>query len=74
MVIVLLHEVKDTLTASQCATSYRAGNIFTVLPGRPKFYIPKEQVQFLDRQWFSIPAIADSRGESERRLEILSFA
>ena len=66
MVIDLLHEVKDTLNASQCATSYRAGNIFTVLPGRPKFNIPKEQVQFLVGQWFSIPAIADIRGESKR--------
>ena len=64
-VINLLHEVKDTITASQCTKSYTTGTVFTGIQGRPKFNIPKEQLQFLVEQRFSIPAIADILGVSQ---------
>ena len=47
-VIDLLREVKDTITASQCTSSHTTGTIFTGMHGRPKFNIPKEQLQFLN--------------------------
>ena len=46
-VIGLLREVKDICTSSQCTSSHAAGTIFTGMQGRPKFSIPKEQLQFL---------------------------
>ena len=74
-VIDLLREVKDTikLTSSQCPSSHPAGTIFTGMQGRPKFSIPKEQLQFLIEQRFNIPTIANmlcvSRRTVERRLQ-----
>ena len=64
-VIDLLREVKDTITASQCTKSHTTGTVFTGIQGRPKFNIPKEQLQFLVEQWFSTPAIADILGVSQ---------
>ena len=68
-VIDLLREVKDTITASQCMNSHTTGTVFTGIQGRPKFNIPKEQLQFLVEQRFSIPAIADILGVSRRTVE-----
>ena len=64
-VIDLLCEVKDTITASQCTKSLTTGTVFTgiqLIQGRPKFNIPKKQLQFLVEQRFSTPAIADILG------------
>ena len=72
-VIGLLCEVKDICTSSQCTSSHAAGTIFTGMQGRPKFSIPKEQLQFLIEQRFNIPTIANilcvSRRTVERRLQ-----
>ncbi|KAL9966237.1 hypothetical protein ACROYT_G024284 [Oculina patagonica] len=72
-VIDLLREVKDTITSRQCPNSHAAGTIFTGMQGRPKFSIPKEQLQFLIEQRFNIPTIANmlcvSRRTVERRLQ-----
>ena len=46
-VIDLLREVKDMITSSQSTSSHTARTIFTGVQGRPKFSIPKEQLQFL---------------------------
>ena len=40
--------------------------MFTGMPGRPKFNIPKEQLGFLIEQHFSTPAVADILGVSRR--------
>ena len=67
-VIELLREVKDTITASQCTkslTSHTTETVFTAIQGRPKFNIPKEQLQCLVEQQFSTPAIADILGVSQ---------
>ena len=74
-VIDLLCEVKDTITSSQCTSSNAARTIFTWRQGRPKFSIPKEQLQFLIEQRFNIATIANnfilsvSRQTVERRLQ-----
>ena len=72
-VIDLLREVKDTITSSQSTSSRTASTIFTGVQGRPKFSIPKEQLQFLIEQRFNIPTIASilcvSRRTVERRLQ-----
>ena len=56
-VIDLLREVKDTITSSQSTSSHTARTTFTGMQGRPKFSIPKEQLQFLIEQQFNIPLI-----------------
>ena len=61
-VIDLLREVKDSITASQCTNSQTTETIFTGVPGRPKFNIPKEQ-------GFRTPAIANLLGVSCRTVE-----
>ena len=61
-----LREVKDTITASQCTNSHTTGTVFTGIRERPKFNIPKEQLQFLVEQWFITPAIANILGVSRR--------
>ena len=43
--------------------------IFTGIPGRPKFDIPKEQLEFLVEQGFRTPAIANLLGVSRRTVE-----
>ena len=58
-VIDLLCGVKDAITASQCTNCHTTGLVFTGIQGRPKFNIPKEQLQSLVKQRFSILAIAD---------------
>ena len=40
--------------------------MFTGMPGRPKFNIPKEQLGFLIEQHFSTPTVADILGVSRR--------
>ena len=68
-VINLLREVRDTMTASQCMNSHTTGTVFTGVQGRPKFNIPKELLQFLVKQRFSTPAIADILGVGRRTVE-----
>lgn len=73
-VIDPLREVKDTITSSQSTSSHTARTIiFTGVQGRPKFSIPKEQLQFLIGQRFNIPTIASilcvSLQTVERRLQ-----
>ena len=65
--------MKNTITSSHCTSSHAARTIFTGMQGRPKFSIPKEQLQFLIEQRFNIPTIANilfvSRRTVERRLQ-----
>ena len=51
-VIDLLYEVKDSITTSQCTNSQTTETIFTGMPGRLKFSVPKEQLEFLVEQGF----------------------
>ena len=70
-VINLLREVKDILT-SQCSgtcTNYCSERIFTGMNGRPKFNIPKEQLEFFIEQGFTVPAIAEILGVSSQTVE-----
>ena len=60
-VIDLLRQVKDTVTESLHTGSHVAETMFTGRPGRPKFNIPKEQLEFFIEQHFSTPAVADIR-------------
>ena len=73
--VINLREVKDTITSSQSTSSHAARTIFTGMQGRPKFSIPKEQLQFLIEQRFNIPTIANilcvGRRTVERRLQEL---
>ena len=69
-VIDLLYEVKDSITASQCTNSQTTETIFTGMPGRPKFSVPKEQLEFLvEKGFFRTPAIANPLGVSRRTAE-----
>ena len=65
-VIDLLRQVKDAVTESLPTGYHVAETIFTGMPGRPKFNIPKEQLEFLIEQHFSTPAVADILGFSRR--------
>ena len=65
-VIDLLRQVKDTVTESLHTSSHVAETLFTGMPGRAKFNIPKEQLEFLIEQHFSTPAVADILGVSRR--------
>ena len=60
-VIDLLREVKDLIIASLCTNSQTTETI-----GRPKFNVPKEQLEFLVEQGFRTPAIANLLGVSRR--------
>ena len=64
--IHLLRQVKDTVTESLHTSSHIAETMFTGMPGRPKFNIPKEQLEFLIEQHFSTPAVAEILGVSRR--------
>ena len=68
-VIDPLREVKDTITAGHWIRCHTAGTLFTGLHGRPKFNIPKEQLQFLIEQGFPSATIADILGVSRRTVE-----
>ena len=69
-VIDFLHEVKDSITASQCTNFQTTETIFTGMPGRPKFNVPKEQLEFLVEQgFFRTPVIATLLGVSRRTFE-----
>lgn len=63
-VIDLFREVKGSITASQCTNSQTTETVFTSVPGRPKFNIPKEQLEFLVEQGFRTPAMANLLGVS----------
>ena len=73
-VINLLCEVKDAITASQCTNSHTTGFVFTGIQRRPKFNIPKEQLQSLVKQRFSTLAIADILGVSHQTVESQFFS
>lgn len=55
----LLHEIKDKITSSQCTSSHTTATILTGMQWRPKFWTPKEQLQFLIEQQCNIPTIAN---------------
>ena len=63
-VIDLLRQVKDAVTESLHTDSHVAETMFRGVPGRPKFNIPKEQLDFLIKQHLSTPAVADILGVS----------
>ena len=67
----LLRQVKDSLVieCSDTCTAYRAERVFSGTYGRPKFNIPREQLQFLLEQGFTVPAIANILGVSSRTIE-----
>lgn len=44
-------------TARQSITSYGANNIFTGLQGKANFNIPKEKLEFLVEELFSISSL-----------------
>jgi hypothetical protein len=52
------------IDCSDTCTAYRAERIFTGTHGRLKFNIPREQLQFLLEQGFTVPAIANILGVS----------
>ena len=70
--VIALHcEAKDTLTrrCSDTCTAHRAEKIFTGMHVRPKFNVPREQLQFLIEQDFINPSIADIFGVSLQTVE-----
>ena len=70
-VINILRQVKDMLCCqdSNGSTSYQARKIFTGMHGRPKFNIQREHLEFLVKQGFNNPIIADILGVSLKTIE-----
>jgi hypothetical protein len=70
MVIDILHTVRETIMEeiSHSASPFQAVAVFTGHDGRPKFNIPKDQLQFLVERRFHLGAISGKYQISDNRL------
>ena len=69
-IVSQLREVRDVLSSHNLSfPSHVAERIFTGQRGRPKYTLPREQLEFLVEQRFSVAQISKLLGVSPRTVE-----